>query len=52
MYSDDATGVVGVSYTYDRNNKFYNKNWISNHFNKEEIDKINNKILKDRKKYY
>lgn len=52
MHSDNTLGVVGVSYTYDRNNKFYNKNWILNHFDKEEIDKINNQILEDRKKYH
>lgn len=39
---------VSVSYTYDKNNKFYDKNWILNHFNKEEIDKINNQIFEDR----
>lgn len=50
MYSDDTTGVVGVSYTYDRNNKFYNKNWIENNFNKEDIHLINEQIQKERKK--
>lgn len=40
---------VNIRYTYDKNNKFYDKNWIVNHFNKEEIDKINNQIFEDRK---
>ncbi len=41
---------VVIRYTYDRNNKFYDKNWVSNHFNKEDVDLINNKILENRKK--
>ena len=49
MYSDKTTGVVGVSYTYDRNNKFYNKDWIENNFNKEDILLINEQIQKERK---
>jgi len=53
MYSGDTPGVVGYSvgysYTYDKNNKFYNKNWIENNFNKEEIDLVNNQILENRK---
>ncbi len=53
-YSNSGEGViskeeVSVRYTYDKNNKFYDKNWISNHFNKEEVDLINNQILEDRK---
>ena len=40
---------VSISYTFDKNNKFYAKNWISNHFNKEEIDSVNNQILENRK---
>ncbi len=49
MHSDHTTGVVGVSYTYDRNNKFYNKNWIENNFNKEDIHFVNEQIQKERK---
>lgn len=37
---NNGTMVVGVSYTYDRNNKFYDKNWIKNNFNKEDIELI------------
>lgn len=40
---------VSVRYTYSKNNKFYDKDWITNHFNKEEIDKIDNQIFEDRK---
>lgn len=40
---------VKIRYTYDKNNKFYDKNWIANHFNKEEINLINDQILADRK---
>lgn len=40
---------VSISYTYDKNNKFYDKNWIENNFNKEEVDLINNQILENRK---
>lgn len=39
---------VKIKYTYDKNNKFYDKNWISNHFNKEDVALINSQILKDR----
>ena len=40
---------VGFKYTYDVNNKFYDKNWISNHFNKEEVETIYNHISEHRK---
>jgi len=40
---------VRIRYTYNRNNEFYDKNWIENNFNKEELDLINNQILEDRK---
>ena len=49
MYSDHTPGVVGYSYTYDKNNKFYNKNWIENNFNKEDVHLINEQIQKERK---
>ncbi|MDR0978773.1 MAG: hypothetical protein LBL91_02380 [Lachnospiraceae bacterium] len=39
---------VGFSYTYDKNNKFYDKNWISNNFNKEDVQLINQNIVKSR----
>ncbi len=51
-HNGDVTGYkeeVNVEYTYDKNNKFYDKNWITNHFKKEDIDIINNKMLEDRK---
>ena len=41
--------AVGISYTYSKNNKFYDKNWIINHFDKDEVDKINNQIFVNRK---
>lgn len=44
MYSKDTLGVVGYSYTYDKNNKFYNKNWIENNFDKEDVFLINEQI--------
>lgn len=40
---------VSIEYTYSKNNKFYDKNWISNHFNKEDVDLVNNQILENRK---
>lgn len=40
---------VKIKYTYDKNNKFYNKYWIENHFNREDILLITGKIQKDRK---
>ncbi len=40
---------VSISYTYDKNNKFYDKNWIENNFNKKEVNLIYNQILEDRK---
>ena len=40
---------VSISYTYDKNNKFYDKNWIENNFNKKEVDLVNNQILENRK---
>lgn len=48
MRSADETGVVGVSYTYDKNNKYYNKNWIENNFNKDDVHFINEQIQKER----
>lgn len=52
-YSNDGQVVaykkeVSISYTYDKNNKFYDKNWIANNFNKEEVNLINNQILENR----
>lgn len=40
---------VRIGYTYDKNNKFFDKNWISNHFKKQDVDSINNQILEHRK---
>lgn len=40
---------VSIEYTYDKNNKLYDKNWIPNHFNKTDVDLINNQILENRK---
>lgn len=48
MYSNNTLRVVGYSYTYDKNNKFYNKNWIENNFNKEDIFLINEQIQTKR----
>jgi len=39
-----------IQYTYDKNNKFYDKHWINNHFNKVTISSINNQIETERKK--
>ncbi len=52
MHSDNTTEAVGVSYTFDKNNKFYNKNWIKNNFNKEDINLITEQIQEERKKRY
>lgn len=40
---------VQIKYTYSKNNKFYDKNWITNHFPKEEVDSIYSQILENRK---
>jgi len=48
-HSQEATGKVGVSYTFDRNNKFYNKNWIKDNFNYEDVQLINKQIEQERK---
>ncbi|MBE5813335.1 MAG: hypothetical protein E7314_06790 [Clostridiales bacterium] len=40
---------VKIRYTYDKTNKFYDKHWIENHFNKEDVLLIYEKIQKDRK---
>ena len=40
---------VSISYTFDKNNKFYDKNWITNHFDNEEVELMNKRILEDRK---
>jgi len=53
-YSNSGQAVaykkeVKIRYTYDKNNKFYDENWILNHFNKEDVELINNLILKDGK---
>ena len=53
-YSNSSEAVankneVQIRYTFDKNNKYYDKNWIVNHFNKNDIDSINNQILEDRK---
>ncbi len=40
---------VSISYTFDKNYKYYDKNWIVNHFDKKEIELMNNRILADRK---
>lgn len=40
---------VNIRYTYDKNNKFYDRNWIENNFNKEDVDTINSQILENRK---
>lgn len=41
---------VQVEYTYDKNSKLYDKNWLENHFNKQDIELINKEILEGRKK--
>ena len=33
-------------YTYSKNNKYYDKNWIQNNFNSEEVDLIYSQIIK------
>ncbi len=38
-----------TGYTYDKNNKFYDKNWIANNFNKDEVNLINNQMAEERK---
>lgn len=43
------TSTIKWSYTWDKNNRFYNKHWIFQHFKKEDIDKINQEILDLRK---
>ena len=40
---------VQIKYTYSKNNKFYDKNWITNHFPKEEVDSIYSQMLENRK---
>lgn len=40
---------VVVKYSYDKNTKFYDKNWLTNNFNKEDVGTINNQIMEDRK---
>lgn len=40
---------VQIKYTYSKNNKFYDKNWITNHFRKEEVDSIYSQMLENRK---
>ncbi len=32
--------IVSVRYTFDKNNKFYNKDWIINNFNADKVKKI------------
>ena len=40
---------VKFRYTYDKNNKLYDKNWILNHFDEQEVNLINNQIQENRK---
>ena len=40
---------VKFQYTYDKNNKLYDKNWILNHFDEQEVNLINNQIQENRK---
>lgn len=40
---------VSIRYTYDKNNKYYDKDWIANNFNNNDINLINSQILEDRK---
>ena len=40
---------VKVRYTYDKNDKYYNKDWIKNNFNEKEVDEIYNQILENEK---
>ena len=40
---------VKIKYTYGKNNKFYDKNWISEHFDKEHVDLIDNQRMKNKK---
>lgn len=39
---------ASICYTYDKNRKYYNKNWIINNFDNNDINLINTKILEDR----
>lgn len=46
-----------MKYTYDKNSKFYNPNWITDNFGKEEVDamlaevnQIEEKVKKQSKK--
>lgn len=53
-YSNSGEAVaykeeVEVRYTYDKNNKFYNKEWLSSHFNEEDIKLIYNQMEEKRK---
>ncbi len=41
---------VGVRYTYDKNtNKYYDKNWLLNNFDNNQLENIYNKINNNRK---
>lgn len=40
---------VEIIYTYDKNNKFYDKHWIENNFNKDDILLIYEEMQKDRR---
>jgi len=39
-----------VEHTWDKNDKYYDPNWISNHFGKQEVDLMNDEIVEERKK--
>ena len=39
---------VEVSYTWDKNSKYYNKDWIFNNFPKKEVDKIYEEMALER----
>ena len=45
-YHDTDVMEPTVEYTYSKNNKFYNKNWIAANFSSEEVDLIYNNIKK------
>ena len=45
--SDDTSYYdPNFEYTYSKNNKYYDKNWIQNNFNSEEVDLIYSQIIK------
>lgn len=45
-----GTSDVKVEYTYSKNNKYYDENWIKNNFNQDEINSIYNEFETNRTK--